>query len=225
MKRAVKYLLGIAVVITPVASFATPSTQIWIPSTDIQDFGVFHITADMYLPAKSDVQTVTNLGLTVGILPFEKVGIEVGFDHINAGGAYPWFFNGKIGVSQSALFPYSPAIAAGIYNVGIKKGVTTYNMIYGLVSEDLPFVGRISAGYWYGNNSLLSQNHGLLLSWDRTISEISDKLWIAVDYQGGDDSVKALSTGFSWEFAENVSVIAGYVFFQDQVTFQVDIDF
>ena len=40
--------------------------------------------------------------------------------------------------------------------------------------------------------------------------EISDKLWLAVDYQGGQNYLGALNVGFSWAFSKNVSVIFGY---------------
>ena len=51
-------------------------------------------------------------------------------------------------------------------------------------------IGRLSAGYFAGNKKVLvdengnSDEKGVLLSWDRTMTEISDKLWLAVDYQG-----------------------------------------
>jgi hypothetical protein len=42
------------------------------------------------------------------------------------------------------------------------------------------------------------------------MTEISDKLWLAVDYQGGMNYLGALSFGFSWSFSKNISVIFGY---------------
>lgn len=40
--------------------------------------------------------------------------------------------------------------------------------------------------------------------------EISDKLWLAVDYMSGRNANGSLNFGFSWAFAKNVSVIFGY---------------
>jgi len=63
------------------------------------------------------------------------------------------------------------------------------------------------------------------------LSEISENLWVAVDYMGGDNSFGALSYGFAWKFAPNTSVIFGYVdqsnddLVADSFTVQVDIDF
>jgi hypothetical protein len=64
------------------------------------------------------------------------------------------------------------------------------------------------------------------------MSEISDKLWAAVDYQGGKNAFGATSVGVSWAFAKNVSVIFGYDFYnnkaragQNTATIQLDINF
>src|SRR3989304_7995880 len=103
---------------------ATPSTHVWAPSTDVQAYGVTHITSDIYVPVKKldDVRpgTITNLGLTVGVLPFEKVGLEVGFDHIE--GQYPLYLNAKLGTPENAFGDFFPAIAVGGYAIGTKTG-------------------------------------------------------------------------------------------------------
>lgn len=223
-------------------AFATPSTQIWIPSTDIQPYKKVHFGLDTYIKTASQdgftEPTVTNLGLTVGVLPFEKFQMEVGLDYRDVGGShtYPLLFNAKIGTPEDALFNYSPAIAIGGYDFGTKKDISDYNIVYALIAKTIGKLGRLSAGYYTGNDNLLldingdKDHHGLLLSWDRTISEISDKLWLAVDYQGGKNSYGALSFGAAWKFAPNVGMILGYdiyneSFYKPTATIQVDIDF
>jgi len=56
---------------------ATPSTQIWIPSTDVQPFKKMHLGIDTYIKTQSrdgtTEPTVTNIGLTMGVLPSEKI--------------------------------------------------------------------------------------------------------------------------------------------------------
>jgi hypothetical protein len=167
------------------------------------------------------------LGPTVGILPWEKLQAEIGFDLIFQGNAeldkYPIYFHGKVATPEDALFKWSPAIAGGAYNLGIKPVEnnlgTTQNLAYGLVARTLTYVGRLSAGYFYGNGSIFvdekgeKANHGLLASWDRTLTELTDKLWLAVDYQGGRSMLGAVNFGLAWTFAPNVSVIFGYDLF------------
>lgn len=241
MKRIAKVLtmaMALTVAATGVA-MATPSTQIWIPSTDIQAFKSLHLGLDNYTRTSSDssVNHIYDLGLTAGVLPFEKVQAEVGIDYITSGDnhydGYPLYFNAKLGTPEDSLFAYSPALAVGGYGFGTKNDLTDQNIVYGLAAKTIPVLGRLSAGYYSGNDKVIgADNDGVLLSWDRTLAEISDKLWVAVDYQGGDNTVGALSFGASWAFSKNVSVIFGYDIYNDQAaagkntfTTQVDINF
>ncbi|VAX34457.1 FIG00678269: hypothetical protein [hydrothermal vent metagenome] len=216
---------------------ATPSTQIWIPSTDIQPYKIPHYGFDSYIGTKGNGIT-TNVGLTVGVLPFEKVQMEAGIDYRDADGTHdsPMLFNAKLGVPEGVLFEGSPAVAVGGYDFGTEKGVSNYNIYYGLVAKSFDSIGRLSAGYYVGNDKVLvdikgeKDNTGILLSWDRTISEVSDKLWAAIDYQGGNNSYGALSFGVAWKFASNVGVIVGYDIYNESstkptATLQLDIDF
>jgi hypothetical protein len=150
---------------------------------------------------------------------------------------HPAMFNAKLGTPEDALFKYSPAIAAGVYNLGLKQiptGTPGMNMVYGLLARTLPVVGRISAGGYHGSEASLGKgaNNGVLLSWDRTMAEISDKLWMGVDYQSGNSAVGALNFGVSWNFSKNVAVIFGYDIYKEKAlagnntfTTQLDINF
>lgn len=239
--------------LTATIASATPSTQVWIPSTDIQAYKTFHLGLDTYIRANTNddgsrTAPVVVIGPTVGILPYEKIQAEVGFDAISGGGdadKYPLYFHGKLGTPEDSLFKFSPAIAVGGYNFGTRSGdarngglATNQDLVYGLVARTIPVIGRLSAGYFAGNKKVLldengkSDEKGVLLSWDRSMTEISDKLWVAVDYQGSKSAMGALSFGASWAFAKNVSVILGYDIYnrkatggENTVTMQLDINF
>ena len=43
--------------------------------------------------------------------------------------------------------------------------------------------------------------------------EISDKLWLAVDYMSGNNANGEISVGGSWAFSKQVSLIIGVVIF------------
>lgn len=238
MKKIVLATIASALtLLAATAAMATPSTQIWIPSTDIQPFAVGHLNIDNYVrtshsPGNTNGPNTYVFGPTVGILPFEKVQMEVGFDAIYNGSDYdnhPFYFHTKIGTPEDSLFKYSPALAVGIYNVGTNwsKGSavrTDQNISYALAAKTLPLVGRLSAGYYAGNNAVLKDQNGkndgsgLLLSWDRAMTEISDKLWMAVDYQGGNNAFGSTNVGVSWNFSKNVSVIFGYDIYTKRAT-------
>jgi hypothetical protein len=199
-------------------AFATPSTQIWIPSTDVQKFGVVHLNDDVF--ARPNKPTVLMLGPTVGVLPWTAVQAEVGFDLTLLGirplDDKPLYLHAKICTPEDSLFHFSPALAVGIFNAGIDPGATDQNVGYAVVARNLPVVGRLSAGYFYGNPDLLvdengkAANHGLLLSWDRTLTEIHEKLWASVDFQGGQSGLAALNGGLSWAFTPDIAVLVGY---------------
>jgi len=246
MKKIAKKIAAIFVLVLLAASAAqaTPSTQIWIPSTDVQPFNKWHFGFDQFIKVeKNDAgvheTTVVNNGITVGVLPSEKVQAEVGIDQRSVSlepyDSNPLYYNVKIGTPEGSLFKGSPAIAIGGYDFGTRKDLTDYNIIYGVVAKTLGAAGRFSVGYYAGKKKLLLDKNGkkdesgLLLSWDRTMSEISDKLWIAVDYQGAENGYGATSFGLAWKFAPNVGVIAGYDIWTNDMlkptaTIQVDID-
>jgi hypothetical protein len=250
-----KKLLVICMVFCSLISeltFSTPSTQIWIPSTDFQKWKTMHLGLDNYIRT-SNINGIRGAGVfdagfTTGLLPFEKFQGEIGVDYLYMGDSnydnHPIYFNAKIGLPEDALFKGFPAVALGTYNFGLKTNLTNYNIIYGEIAKTIPILGRLSVGYYTGNDKVLvdenlkKANNGVLLSWDRTMTEISDKLWLAVDYQGGKNYLGALSFGASWAFSKNVSVIFGYDIYNNKnayyntnnqnantFTAQVDINF
>lgn len=250
---AVRYLLvSIALLLVaaglPDIVWATASTHIWSPSTDIQDFKSWHVTCDMYVPDRNDasgmhVPTVTNIGLTTGVLPFKSVNAEIGFDHKSGLGAaddYPLYANVKIGVPEEAIGGFSPALAIGIFDVGSKADVTDYNVAYvkaakSVSAGEIP-LGRLSLGYFTGNDKLLvnevgrTDNDGLLAAWERTMTEISPNLWLCVEFMGSHSAYGTWNLGGSWKFAPNVALLVGYDLFLNSLltntaTMQVDIDF
>jgi hypothetical protein len=162
------------------------------------------------------------------------VQAEIGIDYF-APQLSPFLLNSKIGIPDGALADWLPAMAVGGFGFGFLKNVTDYNIVYGIAGKTIPVIGRIEVGYFSGNKKLLvdlatgnADNFGILFSWDRMIPEISENLWLAVDYQGSKSSFGALSYGFAWSFSKNVSVIfARDVFNADlpsTFTMQLDIN-
>lgn len=162
-------ILFMAFVMTGTAA-ATPSTTYWTPATtDVQPFNVWHIGVDNYFRlAQTEEERLnaqagaffTDVGLTVGVLPFEKLNLELGADLMLPGRlAHPslrsigseFLFNAKFGIPEGALASWSPAFNVGMFNIGTKKEVTDMNIVDILVGKTLGPLGRIHAGYYYGN--------------------------------------------------------------------------
>lgn len=202
------------------SAMATFSGQIWIPSTDVKGFKEVNISIDNYARFSSNADAGVNtydVGVTVGVLPLEKFKIEVGVDYItdNIAGSdmakHPANFNFKAGIPEDAFFKGMPAIAAGVFGMNTASDKLSANVAYGLIAKTFPVIGRISVGGYNGAERTLGAktNNGVLASWDRTMSEISDKLWLAVDYMGGNNALSAVSVGGSWAFTPNVSLLIG----------------
>ncbi len=254
MKQAMLWALPVAVIgllgtaLAAPNAQATASTHIWTPSTDVQRFNSIHLTNDLYIPVESNSSgvrppSVTNLGLTFGVLPLQRLNLELGADHKTGYGAldsYPVYFNGKLGIPENAFTSYSPALAVGIFDVGTRSGGTDYNVVYAKAARTLGPVGRASVGYFSGSRTLLvdvggrEDNAGVLLAWERTVPEISDRLWLCVDcvdYMGTKSAYGTLSLGGSWRVTDSMTMLAGYDIYNDThlapstLTLQVDVDF
>ncbi len=238
MKKITRLSVSLAALaLGNVCLFATPSTQIWIPSTDVQAFGVVHLGWDSYIKTQSIDNvylyetSISNGGITVGVLPLKKLGLEIGIDYRDMPlpyRDYPLFVNAKLGTPEDAFFKYMPALAVGIFDVGFRKDLTDNNIAYGLIAKSIWKLGRFSAGGYLGNGKLLydagadgkKDNSGMLASWDRTISELTDKLWVAVDYQGAKNSYGALSFGAAYAVSPDASFIIGYDIWNDDKTYK-----
>jgi hypothetical protein len=223
-------------------SFATPSTTYWTPAViDIQSFGVLHVGVDNYFTTfrKADDGAgafPTDSGLTIGILPFEKVQLEVGVDLLEPTD-YPIFFNAKIGSPEDVLFKFSPAIQLGMFNVGThskntadagSNNRTDYDIGYGLIGKTIPYLGRLHGGYYYGNKKTLlngdgeKANTGYMVAFDHGFFPTKDgsgeynKIVLAADYASGKNLIGGGGVGLYYYFTKDVSLLAGPVWFNDE---------
>jgi hypothetical protein len=195
--------------------FGTASTQIWNPSIDIQKQGTVHFGIDNYFSIFDNsaraFQLYPDLGVTVGALNW----LEVGIDMVQPS-PDPLYLNFKFGIPESGPWP---AVAAGGFNFGTRSGVTDYNMLYCVAGKSLPVIGRLTFGYYRGmNERLFADSHqgeadaGIIASWDRTLT---GKIWACVDYASGNSWYGSLSFGGSYAFSADISLIFGYVVFND----------
>ena len=246
--------------------YATPSTLIWAPSTDIQPYGKIHLGYDLYVPVKAVNKNnndqhnycLQDWGLTFSLLsdkseanilgkvwePLSKIMAEAGFDYKKGLGSFydstPWYFNFKLGVPENAYFENMPAVAVGSYDMGTRANRTNNNLWYGRIAKTVNIgklnLGRISGGYFVGNGKLLRDknslrdNAGPMIAWERVISEVSDKLWLCVDYQGTQSTYGALNAGFAWSFTRDIAALLAYDIYNnrnltDTITLQIDVNF
>jgi len=253
-----KRFLVPALVLAATASRATPTTTFWAPSTTaIQPFLVPHVTYDTYFwkgtptgQAGSPVYPITT-GLTMGVLPWETLQLEVGFDLLLPS-SDPFLFNAKLGFPEDKLFAYQPSLAVGIMGVGTKKSTDTalgtdYNILYGQLQHTLPVVGGyVSVGGYYALQEKLfqasdgsgTQRAGFMGGFMSPDIKIDApwllKMNVTADVQTGKNVFGAAGGGLYFYFTDKIDLLTGPVYFFDPAsqpggrqwywTVQLDID-
>jgi len=219
----------------PSVASATPSTVYWAPATTyIQPYLVPHITYDTYFGKGGIISTSDGsigpiypitTGLTMGILPFEKVNLEIGFDLLLPSDD-PLLLNAKLGIPEDIFFAGSPSLAVGIFGVGTADA-TEYNIIYGQIQKNLPWGGFISAGGYYGagKEALWTGSDGNvnragfiggLASPDIVVNLPGLKKIVFIgDVQTGKNAFGAGGVGITLYFNDAIDLITGPVFFFD----------
>lgn len=223
-------------------AFATPSTTFWAPSTPyLQPFGVMHITYDTYF--RDNASYPVDTGLTIGVLPFEKLQMEIGADLLYPGNN-PASFNGKIGSPENAFFKGSPGWSFGAFNLGTKKNITDYNVLYFITGKTFPVIGQPEIGFYHGLNKTLMissdggvQGDGLMAGWFSPDIKVPfiNKMVFTADVMTGSNVLGAGGGGIYFYFTPQISLLTGPIWFFDRDlqpsradfiwTMQLDIDF
>jgi hypothetical protein len=238
MKKIVRILAALALALSAQSALATPSTLFWTPATTyVQPYLVPHITYDTYFNDKANYPM--DLGLTMGILPFEKVQAEVGFDlflpYWNSGfGPGTSFFgspagalqlNAKVALPEGAFGEWFPGISAGIYGVGVNQA-TQFDVLHGEVGKTFSF-GALTVGGYYGaggSNLYWSDINGVVLTRGGFIgSYLSpdivldlkglNKINFFADIQTGNNVYSAVGGGIGIYFTPSIDILTGPVFF------------
>jgi hypothetical protein len=246
-------LSALAGVLLAAPALATPSTTYWAPSlATCQAKDVPHVTYDTYYgkgtppPGAGSPAYPIDLGLTTGVLPWDKIQAEVGYDLLlPSSNPVFLFLNGKVCTPESSLFKGSPGISAGFYNVGFRKDLTDYNVLHLMAQKTLPMGGYVSAGIYHGMNDALFTNSdgkvvktGAIVGWSSPDIQIGlnglQKIAIIADVQTGKNVLGGGGLGATVYFSNRVSLIVGPVFYFDSRlqpggakhlwTTQIDID-
>jgi hypothetical protein len=239
-------LAAVALVASPLA--ATPSSTMWTPlSPDIQPFGVGHWGVDDYFTVFRKAEDgggsfPTDAGFTLGIIPGDKLKMEVGVDLVESTD-YPLSFNAKLGYAESGLYDGAPALQLGLANVGTRSGVTNQNLVYLVVGKTTPHLGRLSVAPYRGNSDLLrdakgeQENAGFMVAFDRGFHPVEgpegdfNRFVLAGDYASGDNAIGGGAVGLYYYFTPNVSLVAGPAWFNQEAvngkwkwTIQLDVN-
>ncbi|HET9599694.1 MAG TPA: hypothetical protein VFP65_29235 [Anaeromyxobacteraceae bacterium] len=227
MKNVLRVLALAAFVCSATSAHATPSTVFWTPATTyVQPYTVPHITYDTYVAERSGLQNT--YGLTLGVLPFEKLQGEFGIDSFLPGlQASNVFLNAKLGVPEGAFGEWFPGISAGIYALGFKSDVSDFDILHAEIGKTFPVIGNLTVGGYYGLNSKLmvsstgeTQQGGFMASWTSPDINIGvtglNKIIFLADVQTGDNAFGAAGGGIGIYFTPSIDILTGPVFFFDK---------
>ncbi len=227
MKPLSKTLAVGALLLCARAAQATPSTTFWTPATTyVQPYLVPHITYDTYVAEKGAFQN--DYGLTVGVLPFEKLQGEVGIDSFMPGLARDnLYLNGKLVVPEGAFGDAVPGVSFGIMGVGLKKDVSDFDILHLEVGKTFPVIGNLVLGGYHGLNDKLlvssdgkKEQSGLMAAWTSPDVVLNlpglTKINFMADVQTGKNAFGAWGAGIGLYFTPAIDILTGPVFFFDQ---------
>lgn len=234
MKRALGAVVLAALMVTSQAARATPSTVFWTPATTYtQPYLVPHLTYDTYVAETGALQN--DYGLTMGVLPGDKVQAEAGFDFFLptfVGGAHRGAFdffqlNGKVSLAEGAFHKWQPGVSAGIMGVGFKKDVSDYELLHAEVGKAFK-LGTLTVGGYYGAGSkvLWTGSSGGVHRGGVMGSYVSpdlvldlpglQKVVFIADAASGKNFMGAVAPGLQFNFTPAIDLITGPVFFLDR---------
>jgi hypothetical protein len=226
MKKCLEAAAVTAALLVAGPARPTPSTVFWTPATTYtQPFLVPHLTYDSYVAEKSFV--ANDYGLTVGVIPSDRIQGEIGFDIFQPGRFKDLFqINGKLTLTEGAFGSWQPGVSAGIMNVGFKKDVSDYDLLHLEVGKTLP-LGTVAVGGYYGAGSkLLWQDEkgkekragvmGSYTSPDLVLNLTGlQKINVFGDISSGNNWFGAGGVGIGLYPAANVDVLIGPVWYLD----------
>ena len=193
-------------------------------------------------------------GITIGVLPWDKLQLEIGYDlFLPTQNPLLFLLNAKLGTPENTFFNGSPSLAAGIFGMGIKGKSssdlgTSYDILYGQIQKNLPFGGYVSAGGYYGAgtkelwqvSATDTAVHragfmGAVSSPDINVNLPGlKKLIVVADVQSGKNVYGAAGGGVYFYFNDLIDILTGPVYFFDSAlqpggknwmwTVQLDVD-
>jgi hypothetical protein len=226
LRYAAAALAALAALAQAPAVLATSSTTFWTPATTyVQPNGVWHITYDSYVAERSAMQN--DYGLTLGVLPYEKIQGEIGFDSFLPGITKSnLYLNGKLVVPEGALGKTAPGLSLGVVGVGFDHNVSDFDILHATIGKTFSF-GNVVAGGYYGLNDKLmvssegkKQQAGFLGAWTSPDIVLDlpglKKINFIADVQTGKNAFGAWGVGIGLYFTDAIDILTGPVFFFDQ---------
>lgn len=225
MKKTLEALVAAAALAATPVAYATPSTTVWTPATTYtQPYLVPHLTYDSYVAEEGIL--ANTYGLTMGVIPGDKLQGEIGFDVFYPGFTADWLqLNGRLTLPEGLAGSWQPALSVGISNVGFEKDVSDYHLLHATISKTTP-IGTIGVGGYYGAGSKVlwtgsdgEERAGFMATYSSPEIPIGlpglEKLVFLADVATGKNWLGGVGAAAALYFNSNIALLTGPVFFLD----------
>ncbi len=213
---------------------AWETTEFWTPCVeDVHPYGIPELMIGNFFSVykKSMVDAdgspnalASDIGFEIGVLPFDKINMEIGVDGIYPS-ADPYLFNAKLGTPEDSMFKGAPGLAVGIFNVGTNPSTTAADIGTIVIGKTIPYINmRLHLGYYVGNHAVLlgstgqPNNQDWMVAVDRTFNvgkDWMDSLTFAADYAAGKNMIGGGGFGTYLNWTKNISLLIGPTWFND----------
>ncbi len=213
---------------------AEPTGAYWtVCNTDVVDTHTTNICVVNYFQlfhhhSEQPEMWPIDVGLTYGLFTWNDMKAEIGIDYITPT-RDPVYFNAKVGIDEEKLFPYSPGMSVGIFDVGTKThgpNKTNQDIVNVCFSKSLPDAmmigGRVTVGGFGGNHAMGKNRVGVMLAYNRAFCAVKDasgteynKWGFIADYATGKNTGGGGGFGVTCNFTPTINITTGPTWFND----------
>jgi len=226
MRKFTRAIAAASLLSAATAAQATPSTTFWTPATTYtQPYLVPHLTYDTYVGEQGLIPN--DYGLTIGVLPFEKLQGEIGVDVFYPGYTESsLYLNAKLTLPENAFGAWQPGLSVGIQSFGFEKDVSDYGHLHVTVGKTFAGIGSVAVGAYYGMNENLyvgsdgkTNRSGFMASYvspDVTVGLPGlQKVVFLADYASGKNGFGGYGGGVGLYFTPAIALLTGPVWLVD----------
>lgn len=221
-------------IVTLILFFNLSSTRIWsVPTdlfwtnciTDVLATGTGHIDIDSYFSLFKRNGHGSSLpldtGFLLGIFTWHDLNAEAGIDYLG-GTDDPFYFNGKVGMSEDKLFANAPSFSIGVFDIGTRANKTNINVVNLVLGRKLPesIGGTFYVAGFIGNRALGKDRQGYMVGYSYEFCPEKDcsgkdyhKWEFAADYASGNNLIGGGGFGMVYRFTPEISLEGGPVWF------------
>lgn len=193
-----RYTFSFLLLLATVLVMASPSTVVFMPSTDIQYDKTWHLGQAVFI-LRDESRTVTDQALTYGVSPRIEAGVDAFSPYTK-----PVVLNAKVLLTEPGVADVP--IAVGIYNVGAANTELDNRVAYIVGSKSTPAGYRISFGAYTANENVVGDEHtGAMVGAEYS----KGSWWYGADFISGQNAIGTANVAVCHNFTPTMGVLVG----------------